>query len=133
MHNARSSTCRCTARARRACTRRVLLWLTRPCVCHALLLLLLLLLCLAQGTSAELELVAAQWEAVRASPERWSRPWCLAASAALGRVTLALSAFADDICGHVQVRAGCSVACGVVGLCVSASASRVLAQHPRAA
>jgi len=35
---------------------------------------------------------------------RWSRNWCLAASAALGRVTLALSAFADDICDLIQVR-----------------------------
>lgn len=34
---------------------------------------------------------------------RWSRAWCLAASAALGRVTLALSAFADEICSLVQV------------------------------
>eukprot|EP00775_Hariotina_reticulata_P004810 gene4810-5058_t len=54
------------------------------------------------GTSHELELVSAQWEAVRAAGDRWSRGWCLAASAALGRVTLALSAFADDICGLVQ-------------------------------
>ncbi|WIA21598.1 hypothetical protein OEZ85_000786 [Tetradesmus obliquus] len=54
------------------------------------------------GTSAELELVSAQWEAVRTCPDRWSRAWCLAASAALGRVTLALSAFADEICSLVQ-------------------------------
>lgn len=39
-------------------------------------------------------------------PPRWSRAWCLAASAALGRVTLALSAFADEICSQVQVGAG---------------------------
>ena len=59
-----------------------------------------------QGTSHELELVSAQWEAVRSAGDRWSRGWCLAASAALGRVTLALSAFADEICGLVQVRDG---------------------------
>lgn len=55
------------------------------------------------GDSDELQLVAAQWEAVQTHSDRWSRAWCLAASAALGRVTLALSAFADEICGLVQV------------------------------
>jgi hypothetical protein len=42
---------------------------------------------------------------------RWSRNWCLAASAALGRVTLALSAFADDICGNIQVNQGLKFKC----------------------
>ena len=55
------------------------------------------------GDTDELQLVSAQWEAVRAYPDRWSRAWCLAASAALARVTLALSAFADELCGFVQV------------------------------
>lgn len=55
------------------------------------------------GDSDELQLVYAQWEAVRTYTDRWSRAWCLAASAALARVTLAMSAFADEICGLVQV------------------------------
>jgi hypothetical protein len=55
-------------------------------------------------------MVARARMAATSRAHRWSRGWCLAASAALQRVTLALSAFADGICSHIQVRAHAAAA-----------------------
>ena len=56
-----------------------------------------------QEEAPEIAQCARLWNRVKGAEGRWSKDWSLTALASVQRVELSLAAFADRMCGQVQV------------------------------